>query len=256
VSPLFNERAHITGSHSYETDVWQLFDLTNDFSESTDLSAQYPERVRELESLWIEQATANNVFPLFDPAAGYPAHPGEYPLPRSATYQPSDHPIAAGRVPSMFGGFTMSAIVICPATENGIIAALGDHQGGWTLRLDHGTPHFDVVYGHQRAHLVGTNKISAGTHQLTVTMKAGALALFVNDEQVANGHFGGLFMFPGVTTAAGGMWIGRHEGLPIVDSYSCPNDFTGNITSVTVSSGSPSSGPSLATTMRIAEGAD
>jgi arylsulfatase len=256
VSPLFNERAHITGSHSFETDVWQLFDLTNDFSESIDLSAQYPERVRELESLWIEQATANNVFPLFDPAAGYPAHPGEYPLPRSATYQPSDHPIAAGRVPSMFGGFTMSAIVNCPATENGIIAALGDHQGGWTLRLDHGTPHFDVVYGHQRAHLVGTNKISAGTHQLTVTMKAGALALFVNDEQVANGHFGGLFMFPGVTTAAGGMWIGRHEGLPIVDSYSCPNNFTGNITSVTVSSGSPSSGPSLATTMRIAEGAD
>ena len=120
----------------------------------------------------------------------------------------------------MFGGFTMSAIVDCPATENGIIAALGDHQGGWTLRLDHGTPHFDVVYGHQRAHLVGTNKITTGEIQLTVTMKAGALALFVNDEQVATGHFGGLFMFPGVTTAAGGMWNGRHEGLPIVDRYS------------------------------------
>ena len=256
VSPLFNERAHITGSHSYETDVWQLFDLTNDFSESTDLSAQYPERVRELESLWIEQATANNVFPLFNPGANYPAHPGEYPLPRSATYQPSRHPIAASRMPSMFGGFTMSATIDCPAIENGILAALGDHQGGWALRLDHGTPHFDVVYGHQRAHLVGAEKIGAGPHQITVTMKAGALALFVDDAHIASGHFGGMFMFPGVTTSAGGLWIGCHEGLPIVDNYSFPNDFTGHIQTVTISSGSPSAGPSLATTMRIAEGAD
>ena len=87
-------------------------------------------------------------------------------------------------------------------------------------------------------------------------MKAGALALFVNDSQIATGHFGGMFMFPGVTTAAGGMWISRHEGLPIVDQYASPNAFTGHIKTVTISSGSPSAGPSLATTMRIAEGAD
>jgi hypothetical protein len=87
-------------------------------------------------------------------------------------------------------------------------------------------------------------------------MKAGALALFVDDAHIASGHFGGMFMFPGVTTSAGGLWIGRHEGLPIVDNYSSPNDFTGHIQTVTISSGSPSAGPSLATTMRIAEGAD
>jgi hypothetical protein len=156
----------------------------------------------------------------------------------------------------MFGGFTMAAVVDCPANETGIIAALGDHQGGWALRLDHGIVHFDVVYGHQRAHLVGTEKISGGEYRLTVTMKAGALALFVNDSQIASGHFGGMFIFPGVTTAAGGMWIGRHEGLPIVDQYASPNAFTGHIKTVTISSGSPSAGPSLATTMRIAEGAD
>ena len=60
-------------------------------------------------------------------------------------------------------------------------------------------------------------------------MKAGALALFVDDAHIASGHFGGMFMFPGVTTSAGGLWIGCHEGLPIVDNYSFPNDFTGHI---------------------------
>jgi len=80
--------------------------------------------------------------------------------------------------------------------------------------------------------------------------------LVVDGDAVATGRFGGLFMFPGVTTAAGGMWVGRHEGLPVVDTYSSPAVFTGEIRRLTVTSGSPTAGPSLATTMRIAEGSD
>jgi len=133
VSPLFDERSHITGSHSYATDVWQLFDLNRDFSESTDLSAENPELLARLEQLWVDQATANNVFPLFDPAANYPAHPHEYPLPRRMSYEPSSHPVAAGRVPSMFGGFTLDADIGCSRHETGALVGLGDHQGGWVL---------------------------------------------------------------------------------------------------------------------------
>ena len=78
----------------------------------------------------------------------------------------------------------------------------------------------------------------------------------VDGEVVATGRFGGLFMFPGVTTAAGGLSIGRHEGLPVVDSYASPAIFTGHIREVSITSGSPKAGPSLATTMRIAAGSD
>jgi len=256
VSPLFNERAHIEGSHSYDTDVWQLFDLNRDFSESTDLSAENPELLARLEQLWVDQATANNVFPLFDPAANYPAHPHEYPLPRQATYAPSSRPVAAGRVPSMFGGFTMDAEIVCSRDDSGALAGLGDHQGGWVLHLVDGEPRFDVVYGHHRAHLSAGRRLGNGEHSVVVTMSAGELTLVVDGDAVATGRFGGLFMFPGVTTAAGGMWVGRHEGLPVVDTYSSPAVFTGEIRRLTVTSGSPTAGPSLATTMRIAEGSD
>ena len=256
VSPLFNERAHIVGSHSYDTDVWQLFDLNHDFSESTDLSAENPELLTRMEQLWVDQATANNVFPLFDPAANYPAHPHEYPLPRAATYAPSNQPIAAGRVPSMFGGFVLSGTITCARRESGVLTGLGDHQGGWVLHLVDGEPRFDVVYGHQRAHLAAGRTLDVGDHTLEVTMSAGDLTLIVDGDAVATGRFGGLFMFPGVTTAAGGMWVGRHEGLPVVDTYSTPAVFTGALHHVTVTSGSPKAGPSLATTMRIAEGSD
>jgi arylsulfatase len=255
VSPLFDERSHITGSHAYATDTWQLFDLRTDFSESTDVATQHPELLDRLRDLWNDEAEANNVFPLFDPAAGYPMHPAEYPLPRSATYEPSDHPVAAGRVPSMFGGFTMRASVDTGDQSSGVLAALGDHQGGWALHLVDGQPRFDVVYGRHRAHVHGS-AIGAGKHRIEVTMGAGELRLSVDGQVVADGRFGGIFMFPGVTTAAGGMWVGRHEGLTVVPSYSSPARFDGVLHSVEITSGSPSSGPSLATTMRIAEGSD
>ena len=253
VSPLFNERAHIEGSHSYDTDRWQLFDLVADFSESTDLSETHPELLRELEETWTQEATANHVFPLFDPSAGYPAHPSEHPLPRSMTYRPSDDPVAAGRVPAMFGGFTLRAELEAEATSQGVLAALGDHQGGWALHAQDGMICFDVVHGSTRAHLVAA--LPAGRRTVEITMDRDTMILSIDGSPTAEGRFDGLFLFPGVTTAAGGLWIGRHDGLAVSD-YSLPGRFDGTLASVTITSGSPKAAPSFAQTLRIAEGSD
>lgn len=255
VSPLFDERSHIVGSHSYDTDVWQLFHLDADFSESLDRSAEHPDRLAELERLWIDEATANQVFPLFDPSAGYPAHPSEYPLPRRMTYRQSDRPIAAGRVPAMFGGFTITAHLSVAAGDSGVLAALGDHQGGWALHMTDGQPRFDVIHGHRRTHLASGSSF-VGEHAVTVTMSNGDLALWVDDTEVDRGRFDGFFLFPGVTTAAGGLWIGRHDGLEVVPTYRSPAHFTGQLHGVTIASGSPAARPSFADNVRIAEGSD
>lgn len=256
VSPLFGERDHITGSHSYDTDRWELFDLRADFSESTDLSASHPEMLRELEDLWVREATENQVFPLFDPSANYPAHPTEYPLPRRARYRPGEQPIAAGRVPAMFGGFTMTAEFDGDASTHGVIGAIGDRHGGWALHVVDGQVRFDVVYGHHRAHLHAPGPLDRGRHAVQVSMNAGALSLSVSGTPVADGHYGGLFMFPGVTTAAGGLWIGRHDGQAVVDDYSSPAHFTGTLHHLEIESGSPKGGLSLAATMRLGEASD
>lgn len=258
VSPLFGERDHITGSHSYETDAWQLFDLTQDFSESVDLSHAHPDKVRELEELWVQTANDNNVFPLFDPSAGYPMHPGEYPLPRSMSYERSDHPVAAGRVPSMFGGFVLEASISVDSSTDcrGVIAAFGDHQGGWVVHVVDGDVHVDVVHGTMRCHLESTSPVGAGDHVLVLSMEAGHLRLSIDGESVADGRFDGLFFFPGVTTSAGGLWIGRHDGLSVVDTYQSPGRFTGGIDFVRITTGSPAGGIDLATALRVGEGAD
>lgn len=256
VSPLFGERDHITGSHSYSTDVWELFDLRHDFSESRDLSTDHPDLLDELQALWTTEAEANQVFPLFDPSAGYPAHPTEYPLPRSARYLPGELPVAASRLPAMYGGFTMTASITANPSTSGIIGALGDHQGGWALHLVDGHPHFDVIYGHHRTHLRHDSRLAPGDHVVQVTMDSGLVTLLVDGDVIDHGRYDGLFMFPGVTTAAGGLWVGRHDGLEVVDSYSSPARFSGTVHHLEIESGSPTAGLSLAATMRLGEASD
>jgi arylsulfatase len=256
VSPLFNERAFISGSHEYATDQWSLFDLNNDFSESNDLAAQHPHRLQELQQIWEEQAIANNVFPLFDPTKNYPAHPGEYQVPRRASYRPSSEPVAVSRIPNMFGGFTLSAHIEATSTSSGVIAALGDHQGGWVLRLDNGRPLFEAMQGRHHLRLEASTNISAGQRRIEVQMTGNTVTLSVDQDQQAVGEYAGLFLFPGVTTAAGGLWIGRHHGLEVGKGYESPAPFNGTLHEVTIANGTPNSTLSLATTMRIGEGAD
>lgn len=43
---------------------WELYNLSNDKTEQNDLAGQYPEKVKELEAMWMKWAAANNVLPV------------------------------------------------------------------------------------------------------------------------------------------------------------------------------------------------
>ncbi|MEN8799899.1 MAG: arylsulfatase, partial [Flavobacteriaceae bacterium] len=47
-----------------EDDVWELYNLKEDFSQSNDLAKKHPEKLAELRALFLEEAKKNNVFPL------------------------------------------------------------------------------------------------------------------------------------------------------------------------------------------------
>ena len=49
---------------SLEDDVWELYNLEEDFSQSTDVAAQNPEKLAELQALFEVEAEKNNVYPL------------------------------------------------------------------------------------------------------------------------------------------------------------------------------------------------
>jgi arylsulfatase A-like enzyme len=51
---------------SFDDDVWQLYNLNEDFNERNDLAKKYPEKLAELKKVFDEQATINHLYPLID----------------------------------------------------------------------------------------------------------------------------------------------------------------------------------------------
>jgi arylsulfatase len=49
---------------SLDDDVWQLYNLNEDFNERNDLATKNPEKLAELKKIWEQQATANHLYPL------------------------------------------------------------------------------------------------------------------------------------------------------------------------------------------------
>jgi arylsulfatase A-like enzyme len=49
-----------------DADIWELYDTSKDWSQANDLSKQMPDQLRELQRLWLIEATRYNVLPIDD----------------------------------------------------------------------------------------------------------------------------------------------------------------------------------------------
>jgi arylsulfatase len=56
-----------TNGTPYEDDVWELFEVGRDFAEAENLAARYPEKLKELQTLWWSEARTYGVLPLRAP---------------------------------------------------------------------------------------------------------------------------------------------------------------------------------------------
>ena len=53
-------------NHSFDKDVWELYNLNEDFNERIDLAKKYPEKLAALQALFDENARKYNIYPLID----------------------------------------------------------------------------------------------------------------------------------------------------------------------------------------------
>lgn len=61
--PDFN---HKPDPARFDNDVWELYNLNEDFNEINDLSKKYPEKLKELKALFDSEAKSHNLYPLID----------------------------------------------------------------------------------------------------------------------------------------------------------------------------------------------
>ena len=238
---------------AFDDDVWELYDTTVDWSQAHDLSKEQPDRLHELQRLWLIEAARHNVLPLDDRAA-------ERFIPELAGRPTLVH----GNRQLLFGGMgrlsessvvniknkshaVAAEVVIPDGKAEGVIIAQGGSIGGWSLYLKDGRPRYCYnLLGVQRFY-VGSDKVMpSGTHQVRMEFayegpgmgKGGTATLFVDGEQVGEGNVAATAAM--VFSADDTCDVGRENGALVAEDYPVPNDFTGEINWVEIEVGEAS----------------
>lgn len=234
--------------NTLDEDVWQLFNVKEDFSEANDLAATNPEKLKELQALFLTEAAKYNVLPIddrnyerFDAAlAGRPDLMGTR----------TKLNLYDGMTVSEFAAinvktrnYTLTADVELPnATASGVIIAQAGRFGGWTLYMKAGKLHHEYNYfGSQRTNITSAKALSAGHHILKYEFiidaykpgAGGKCILYVDDVKVAEGYVPKTEPFG--YSADEGWNVGADHETPVSEDYKeGDNKFTGKIKAVTV----------------------
>jgi arylsulfatase len=132
---MSNYEDRAISQRSFDEDIWELYNVANDFSECHDVSAQFPDKLQELKELWWKEAQRNQVLPLNN-------QPGRYGdrrwLRDRYVYHAGIASIPESTAPNLRNrSFHINAELTIPATGNcdGIIVCHGGHAGGYALYL-------------------------------------------------------------------------------------------------------------------------
>jgi arylsulfatase len=159
------------GTWKPEQEPCALFDLRRDFSQSTDLSARHPEKMRELEALFWSDAEKYQVLPLLGGLENvWNPQPRK---PERFTFQPGAENFSQGMIPPIYNrSFSISAKIEVPRSwclfslcfgGDGVIVANGSFLGGFALYVEGRRPRYTYSFlGVKIAHLVSDRKLERG----------------------------------------------------------------------------------------------
>ncbi len=236
VGGVLDEDEYMDGSRELDDDHWALFDLSTDFSESTDVSAEHPERVRQLQELWLTEAGRFNVLPVsgtFLSRMGALV-PAAYPPGDDRTFVPGGGPVADESIPLLFGGFRITAeIDVAPGGAEGVLCALGDWHGGYALFVADGRLAFAFSRAGELLEVVADEPLPEGRVTVAVAYalderRDGRFVLLHGDRPVGTLDFADTLPVA-LQHGGAGLRIGHDTGFPVSTRYRPPAAFTGTV---------------------------
>jgi arylsulfatase A-like enzyme len=230
---------------------WELFDLGNDWTQSTDVSAENPVKLKELQDLFWVEAAKYQVLPLdasaltrfITPRPSITAGRTEF------TYTRPIFGIPLGTAPSVLNrSFSITADVEVPdGGGDGMLMTAGGRFGGWGLYLLNGKPVF--VYNLldlARPKIEAPAALSAGKHSIEFVFtydgpgfgKGGTGVIKVDGTEVASGKLPHTLPFTLETSET--FDVGSDTGTGVNDAdYVSPFVFTGTIDAITLKTEPP-----------------
>ncbi|WP_336515355.1 arylsulfatase [Pollutibacter soli] len=233
--------APLTGKGHFDQDKWELYHVAVDRSESENLADKYPEKVKELQALWLEEAKKNNALPIDDRTAvelltiERPAE--EKPRDRYL-YYPGTAPVPEGVAANVRGQSykILANVELSSPNASGVIFAHGSRFGGHSLFIkDHKLYYVYNFLGIKPEYVFISKPLKPGKYTFGIEFtkdstgkygeSIGTLKLYVNDQVVAQGPMktqSGKF-----TLSGDGLCVGYDSGDAVSSLYKTPGTFTG-----------------------------
>ena len=125
----------------FDDDVWELYHVDRDFSETNDLAAQHPEKLQELIDTWWAQADEHGVLPLDDDVSGLAfraRRPGTAHAEKHYRFLPPLSRLPSESAPAIAGrSWRMRADIDRPTgDEQGVLVAWGTANTGLVCYLE------------------------------------------------------------------------------------------------------------------------
>ncbi len=234
--------APISGKGNFDKDVWELYNLNEDRSESRNLAEENPEKLQELIDEWFKQAEINKVLPLDDRAAAELLtieRPKEEPAKDRFIYKPGTAPVPEGVAVNIRGRDykLLANVEIIDPNASGVIFAHGSRFGGHTLFIKDKKLYY--VYNFlgikPEQVFVSSAPITTGKHTFGVEFKKedrgehgeflGSTKLYIDETLVAEGQ---MKTQPAKFTLSGdGLCVGYDSGDAVSEHYPSPSEFEG-----------------------------
>ena len=224
----------------YDTEPWELYLLTDDWSECNDVAAAHPDKLAELQSLWWQEAERHGVLPLddrmFELFGTRFRDNSPHPADRRYVYRPPMSPMP-GQASAAIGGtsFDLTARITREAGQQGVLYATGTENSGLSIFIQNDKLVIDYNAFDDHLVLESDVDVPVGGSELLVSVRrtggrTGTAALFVD------GTFAGaadLPLFMSMMSSVGPS-VGYDAGSPVSQRYAGPFPFEGTFREVVI----------------------
>jgi hypothetical protein len=235
VGPLYDDQ---DPNAPFDEDVWELYHVAEDLSESKDLAKQHQELLAELVGLWWTEAERNQVLPLDNRVLWALVNPKPDRRPARELYRYFQ---GAAQVPESVAvnvrNRSHALIVDVTVPEDGadgVLLAMGSALGGWSLHiLDGRIRYVHNLYGKERHVIEAADRVQPGEHRIeyTFTKDAGLGGLGVlsyDGREIGRGEIP-RFTPSGFNGVGAGLTCGYEWGPAVGTGYTAPFEFQGTI---------------------------
>lgn len=226
---------------------WELYDLKKDFSQVDNVADKNPEKLKEMQKAFMDEAAKYKVFPLddryierVDPKNRPNLNKGR----TSYVYHAGNSRITEGMAPNMKNtSYSITAEIEVKDGDEGMIITQGGYFAGSALMLLKGKPTFSYAFSHYPEHkwtIQSPTALSTGKHTILMNLdyagggagKSANVTLLVDGKKVADGTIP--MTVPKRFSADETLDVGEDFGTPVTRDYDVPFKFQGKIGKVTV----------------------